>query len=141
MGGLTGQQLFDNIPKVDHLNFWVNNEVDYNKVSDFLEFDKNELSKIGGISKQSVRLDHRIPQALKERLRDIALICALVAEYFEGDAQKTALWFKTSNPMLGDVTPRDMVRLGRAKKLIRFILEARNTNGPKGTKSAVTYNS
>ena len=42
----------------------------------------NELSKLGGISKKSVRLDSRIPRDLKERLEQIANICNLVAEYF-----------------------------------------------------------
>jgi len=38
--------------------------------------------------------------------------------------------------MLGDITPKDMVRLGRAKKLIRFIIEARSENGKETSKSA-----
>jgi hypothetical protein len=49
----------------------------------------------------------------------------LVAEYFKGDLEKTALWFKIDNPMLGDVSPREMIRAGRFKKLIKFIYNAR----------------
>jgi len=52
-----------------------------------------------------------------------------VAEYFSSDPIKTALWFKTPNPMLGDITPRDMIRLGRSGKLIRFIMEAKSKDG------------
>ena len=128
-------QLLSNIPKTDPLNFGIYDDMDYEEVSNFLKFNKNELSQIGGISKQSVRFDSKIPQALKERLREIAIICSLVAEYFEGDPVKTALWFHTPNPMLGDITPKDMVRLGRSKKLIRFIMEARNENGKEGSRS------
>lgn len=124
--------LFENIHQSDPLKFWSNDELDYRRVSDFLEFDTNELSKIGGISKQSVRLDARIPQDLKERLEQIANICDLVAEYFEGDAGKTALWFKTPNPLLGGVSPRDMIRYGRYKKLLSFISEARQSNTASG---------
>lgn len=108
---------------------WANHGVlDFNRVTDFLDFDKNALSKIGGVSKESVRLDNRIPRNLKERLEQIANICSLVAEYFEGDAQKTALWFRTTNPMLGNVSPRDMIRLGRYKSLLSFIVDARTEN-------------
>jgi uncharacterized protein (DUF2384 family) len=129
------EQLFSNIPQSDPLNFGLNKEIDYDEVKDFLRFDKNELSKISGISKQSVRTDEKMPQALKDRLTDIAIICSLVAEYFEGDAVKTVLWFRTPNPMLGDITPRDMIRLGRSNKLIRFIMEARGDNGREGARS------
>jgi uncharacterized protein (DUF2384 family) len=102
--------------------------LDFNRVTEFLDFDTNALSKIGDISKESVRLDQRIPRDLKERLEQIANICNLVAEYFEGDAERTALWFRTANPMMGYVSPRDMIRLGRYKKLHRFIIDARAEN-------------
>ena len=37
---------------------------------------------------------------------------------------KTKLWFQTPNPMLGNVSPRDMIRLGRYNKLVRFVTQA-----------------
>lgn len=42
-----------------------------------------------------------------------------VAHYFNGDVEKTRLWFETSNPMLGDVRPCDTPR----DKVLKFILE------------------
>ena len=124
--------LFKNVHQTDALEFWSNHGLNYQRVTEFLEFGKNELSKLGGISEKSVRLDQRIPKILKDRLEQIANICALVAEYFEGDIDKTALWFKTPNPMIGDITPRDMIRFGRYKKLYSFVLEARQMNHPSG---------
>ena len=120
--------LFATVAKSDPLSFWADHGLDYQRVTDFLNFDKNELSKISGLSKQSVRLDDRIPKDLKERLEQIANICGLVAEYFDGNPERTALWFKSSNPMLGGITPRDMIRYGRYKKLMAFITEARQAN-------------
>jgi hypothetical protein len=38
------------------------------------------------------------------------------------------LWFKTPNPLLGDIAPRDMIRIGRFKKLRQFILQALSEN-------------
>lgn len=122
------QALFSNIHRKDPLEFWSQHGLDYRKVTDFLDLDTDELSKIGGVSKRSVRLDSRIPRELAIRLEQIANICALVADYFEGDVARTALWFRTPNPMLGDISPRDMIRYGRFKKLLKFVTEAREAN-------------
>ena len=125
---MTQYALFKNVHQSDPLQFWSNHGLDYKRVTDFLDLSTSELSKIGGVSKQSVRLDNRIPQVLKDRLEQIANICALVAEFFEGDTEKTALWFKTPNPMLGDISPRDMIRYGRYKRLLKFIADAQQAN-------------
>lgn len=123
-------RLFSTVPQSDPLHFKkAGNDIDYGKVIDFLNFETNDLSKISGLSKKSIRLDDRIPNDLRERLEQIANICSLVAEFFDGDAQKTAMWFKTPNPMLGGIKPRDMIRLGRYNKLLNFIIEARDSNG------------
>jgi hypothetical protein len=121
--------LYDTVTQSDPLNFWANHgSLDYSEVSRFLDLDKGELSKLGGISRKSVRLDERIPRELKERLEQIANICNLVAEFFDGDPAKTALWFRTPNPMLGNISPRDMIRYGRFKRLQGFVMEAREAN-------------
>ena len=120
--------LFASTATTDPLGFWGSDGVDYSRVADFLKFDKNDLSKIGGVSKQSVRLDARIPGQLAERLEQIANVCSKVAEHFGGEAARTALWFKTANPMLGYVSPRDMIRLGRYDRLLRMVLEAESEN-------------
>ena len=124
--------LFDTVSQADPLEFWSNHGLDFKKVTDFLDFDNNELSKLGGISKRSVRLDERIPSELRIRLEQIANIISLVAEYFGGDPGKTALWFRTSNPMLGGIAPRDMIRYGRYKRLMKFISAARQANSGSG---------
>ena len=121
---VNSQSVFDNISRHDYLNFKVDDGINYQGVIDFLEMDRNDVSKMAGISKSSVRYDDRIPKELKDRLEEIANICQKVAEYFNGDVAKTALWFKASNPLLGNISPRDMIRIGRYKKLMKFIMEA-----------------
>jgi hypothetical protein len=59
-------------------------------------------------------------------LEQIVNIAISVAGFFEGDARKTALWFETPNPMLGGVTPRDMIRHGRYDKLVNSAVQARD---------------
>jgi len=34
------------------------------------------------------------------------------------------LWFRLPNPLLGDVSPRDMIRYGRYAKLQEFVMDA-----------------
>ena len=130
---MTQQSIFRNIHSTDPLEFWSNHGLDYRRVTDFLDLNTEELSKIGGVSKRSVRLDSRIPHDLKVRLEQIANICALVAGYFAGDVDKTALWFRTYNPMLGDISPRDMIRYGRYRRLLKFVTEAQEANSSSAT--------
>jgi hypothetical protein len=59
---------------------------------------------------------------------EIGNICGLVAQFFAGDAAKTALWFKTKNPLFGNISPRDMIRYGRYEKLRRFVMSALEEN-------------
>jgi hypothetical protein len=61
----------------------------------------------------------------QQRLREIANIANLVAEFFNGDVQKVGLWFEVANPSLGNVSPRNMIRIGRHKRLLNFVLRAR----------------
>ncbi|WP_350295757.1 hypothetical protein [Limnohabitans sp. Rim8] len=63
-----------------------------------------------------------MPEPVRERLQEIAITINLVAKVFGGDVDKTVTWFKTRNPLLGDISPRDMVRLGRFERLRKFIL-------------------
>jgi predicted nucleotidyltransferase len=69
-----------------------------------------------------VRFDEAMPEPVRERLQEIAITINLVVKVFGGDVDKTVTWFKTRNPLLGDISPRDMVRLGRFERLRKFIL-------------------
>lgn len=117
-------QLFDTVEKKDYLGFIENKELNYRKVADFLDFDRKDLSRMTSLSVGSVRFDSKIPGPLAQRLEEIANIANRIARVFDGDAQKSALWFRTSNPMLGEISPRDMLRMGRYKRLVKFINES-----------------
>jgi hypothetical protein len=38
------------------------------------------------------------------------------------------LWFEIANPMLGNISPRNMIRIGRLKRLLKFVMTAREEN-------------
>src|SRR5581483_874817 len=127
--------IFDTVPRHDRLNFWHQGQVDGRRVIEFLDITTQDLSRIARGAKSSVRFDERMPPPVKERLGLIANICNLVFEFF-GDEAKTALWFKTPNPMLGGVSPRDMIRFGRYNKLLRFVTTALEQGGRREQKAA-----
>jgi hypothetical protein len=84
-----------------------------------------DLAKLAGVAKSSVRYDANIPEPVAERLREIANIANLIAEFFAGDAEKVGLWFEPPNPVLGNISPRQMIRIGRYKRLLNFVVDAR----------------
>ncbi|MDP1698113.1 MAG: hypothetical protein U1A73_19905 [Pseudomonas sp.] len=116
--------LFRNVPNRDVLGFGQGTQFQPQRVSEFLDLKKADVSRVADVSPKSVRWDDAIPAAMRNRLEEIAATCNLVAEAFGGDVEKTALWFKAKNPLLGDVSPRDMVRLGRFDRLRKYIVSA-----------------
>ena len=50
--------------------------------------------------------------------------------FFEGDNEKVKLWMKTPNPCLGHTRPVQMILVGRAHKLEKFIDSALEGNHP-----------
>lgn len=119
-----GSELFATVPKKDYLSVWEHDQPDYQKVTDFLEFKNEDTAKAAGVSLSSVRYDNRMSTDLRERIREWAILLNLVAEHFQGDKRKTALWFTTPNPLLGNVAPREMIRFGRFRKLFKFVTDA-----------------
>ncbi len=121
---MQNRELFSSIPKKDYLFLFNKGEANASKLADFVGFKKMEIAQATGIPTSLIRYDEKMPQILKDKLREIATLFNLVAQFFDGDAEKTILWFKTPNPILGHISPRDMIRFGRYKKLLKFIQNA-----------------
>jgi len=118
------RSLFASVAGRDCLGFWSGSTLKSRAVVDFLDFRKSDVATAAGVAVSSVRFDHKMPKEVSDRLGDIANLCALVAEFFGGDVAKTALWFRTRNPLLAGMAPRDMIRLGRLEKLRKFVMNA-----------------
>jgi hypothetical protein len=115
--------LFNTVSNRDSLKFWEGNALNYQKVREFAGIDARDVARLTGLAKSSIRYDAKAPREVKEHLENIANICNLVFEFFQ-DAVKTKLWLQTPNPMLGNASPRDMIRFGRYNKLLRFVTQA-----------------
>lgn len=122
------EDIFGTVARRDHLSLFEDDTPNYEEVVELLEFKKEDVSKAAGVSLSSVRYDDKIPAQLRERMREWANLLNLVAEHFRGDNSKTTLWFTVPNPLLGNISPRDMIRYGRYKKLLKFIVNARSAN-------------
>lgn len=120
------------IARQDLLGLYREGHPDYKRIAELIQLSKADLSKLSGVAKSSVRFDASIPVPVAERLRELANIANLVAEYFDGDVQKVGLWFELQNPLLGSVSPRNMIRGGRYQRLLNFVLDAREAEqGPQ----------
>lgn len=53
---------------------------------------------------------------------ELTALCGQVLGYVEGDVAKTARWFRLPSPLLGDISPRDMIRCGHPANLQRFVM-------------------
>jgi hypothetical protein len=115
-----GVALFDTVPP-DLMGFGLGSSFDAKSVQSFLSLKEEDVSRIADMAPKSVRFDDDMPVSVRERLQEIANTINLVARFFGGDADKTGTWFKTRNPLLGDISPRDMICLGRFQRLRKFI--------------------
>jgi len=115
--------LFDTVP-TDLMGFGLGASLNAKSVQSFLGLSKEDVSRIADVSPKSVRFDDAMPEPVRERLQDIAITINWVAKVFGGDVDKTLTWFKTRNPLMGDLSPRDMIRHGRFERLRKFILTA-----------------
>ncbi len=120
--------LFRTIADRDYLEFGSGESFNPHRVARFLELSKSEVAKVAGVAPASVRFDQKMPKDVRDRMLEIGNICGLVAQFFAGDVAKTALWFKTKNPLFGNISPRDMIRYGRYEKLRRFVMSALEEN-------------
>jgi uncharacterized protein (DUF2384 family) len=56
-------------------------------------------------------------------------IHTIVWDFF-GEDKKTDIWFETPNPLLGDISPAQMLMLGRGEKLLKIVQNWMEGNMP-----------
>jgi hypothetical protein len=126
----SSKNIFDTVPEKRYLDLYEEEAIQPQKVVKFLAFTKADVASAADTPIGNVRYDQRIPEELKRYLTEVAVVCENVANFFGGDTIKTSMWFQTSNPLLGNISPRDMIRLGRFRKLMKFIQNSLSENRP-----------
>jgi predicted nucleotidyltransferase len=129
MGEPARASLFSTVPTRDYLQFWQAGRFQPQRVARFLGLSKVQLAQLAAVAPASVRFDDKTPRMLSERLLDIAATCELVAQAFDGNVTKTALWFKTPNPQLGNLSPCELLRRGEREVLQRHVIQATQHEG------------
>lgn len=127
MSAVQAQELFGNIPQNDILGFYQQGKPQYKRPVEFLRYKKADVAVATNTAQNSIRYDDKMPEELRERIIEWASAINLVASYFN-NLDKTMMWFQMPNPKLGNISPRDMIRLGRFKKLYKFITTALDEN-------------
>lgn len=123
-------ELYKTVPRRMPDALFSDGVADPRKTADFLNFNAGDVATATGAPRRIVRLDAKITEEVRDRLTEIATICALVFDHFDGDLDKTHLWFTTRNPLLGNMSPREMIRYGLYKKVLRFVQEAHGQEPP-----------
>ncbi|MCD6055581.1 MAG: hypothetical protein K0R12_543 [Gammaproteobacteria bacterium] len=121
--------LFRTSPSQDYFHLFNDKAfVDGEKTVKLLKYKKEDVAAATSVPLSSVRYDEKkMPAELRERLTEWAVALNLVADFFQ-DEKKTIIWFSMPNPLLGGMSPRDMIRVGRFKKLLNFIQSALDEN-------------
>lgn len=120
---MSAMGLFESLPP-DVMQFGHGASFQPKLVQDRLQLKKVDISRLSSVAVSSVRFDAQMPAAVRDRLEEIGNTMNMVAQIFDGDVERTVAWFGTRNPMLGDVSPKDMIRLGRYERLRKFIINA-----------------
>ncbi len=58
---------------------------------------------------------------LEQIHRDLDMVRELVLPFFSDFPDKADIWLRTRNPLLGDISPYALIRLGRTHKVVQFI--------------------
>jgi len=128
MGITLKKSVFDSIPEKDYCNLFDADAPRIKEIAKILDFKREDISVSSDVSLESVRYN-RMPAEVIARATEWAIAINLVAGHFQ-DLNKTILWFRANNPMLGDISPRDMIKIGRFKKLLGFIQISLAENKP-----------
>ena len=105
-------------------------EVDIRAVGEALHFNKKEIANAARVPQGSFSYQGHIPPELQKRLKEWVAVLEVAAAFFGNDLDATTKWFLTPNPRLGGAEPRDMIRFGRANKLVRMIQDEAVGNVP-----------
>lgn len=58
---------------------------------------------------------------LAKRDENAKLCWTIVSDFFAEQNGKDLIWFWTNNPLLGNISPIEMLMLGRSDKLLKFL--------------------
>lgn len=94
------------------------------EVGEFLSISRSELASAFGLSADKLRPE-RMSSLTKERIKELAAALEYVAETFDNDINKAKHWINSPNLNFGGSSPKNVILKGRANKVIKFIVSAK----------------
>ena len=120
MSGPT-QQIFDTVPRRDVWGIYKHGKIQYKAVVDKLKLSRKEISQSARVAVSSVRYEeNKISKKMKQFIADLIWLLNTTYKYFE-DEQKVIQWMNSPNPICGGYSPRELICLGRHKKLVKIV--------------------
>ena len=113
--------LFGTVPSALPALWNEQGQVRAGEVAKLLSFSQREFAQAVRLPPKGFSFKGRLPEEVEQRVREWATVLEEVARFFEGDLRKTTLWFRIPNPLLGDLEPRQMIQVGRARKLLQIV--------------------
>ena len=126
----TQPHIFNTVPRHDVFGFYNKGRIKYKEVADTLDFSRKEISKAARIAISSVRYEeNKIPDKMKDFLGHMAWLLHVTHEHLK-DKNKVIQWINSPNPICGGFSPKDMIRMGQYKKLVRIVSSYIEGNTP-----------
>jgi len=54
----------------------------------------------------------------------LSVLDILLMRFFDKDREKVDIWWKSPNPMFGEITPKQMLQLGRLSIVVNMIVDS-----------------
>ena len=115
--------IFNTVPKNDIFGLYNKNKghLKYQAVANTINFNRQEVSKATRININAVKYkEDEIPDKIKEFFISITWLLHTTHTYLK-DKDKVIKWLDSPNPACGGYSPKDMIRMGQYKKLVRIV--------------------
>ena len=119
---MAANAIFETVPEKDSFRLYKNGIPQVSVIKDIMGLTKAQIAESVEIQVTLLRSDAKMSKKVRDRMTEYAHIIDLVGNHFNQDLDKTIRWFKLPNPALGGISPKEMILLGRYKKLMQFIM-------------------
>ena len=113
--------IFNTVPKNDVFGLYEKDQIKYKAVADTMNFNRQEISKATRVATNSIKYEeNKIPDQVKVFFIAMTWLLYTTHEHLK-DGNKVIQWLDSPNPSCGGFSPKDMIRMGQYKKLVRMV--------------------
>lgn len=114
--------IFNTVPKRDVFGLYDKGKYKYREIAEILDLKRRDISQAVRVATDSVRFEEdRIPDKMREFLINMVWLLNTTYKHLK-DKHKVTQWLDSPNPVCGGVSPKDMIRMGQYKKLVKIVV-------------------